>query len=120
MRILFIGTGDIGLPALKWLIGSGHEIAAVFTQPDKPAGRKLELLASPVKQLALQHAIPVFQPLKMRAADAVACVQSFAADLIVVMAYGQILPKAILDAARIASINLHGSILPRHHRHVHG
>lgn len=114
MRILYIGTGDIGLPALTWLLGSGHEIAAVFTQPDKPAGRKMELLASPVKQLALDRGIPVFQPVKMRAAEAVAKVQAFAADLIVIMAYGQILPKGVLDAPRIACINLHASILPRH------
>jgi methionyl-tRNA formyltransferase len=114
MRILFIGTGDIGLPALRWLLGSGHEIAAVFTQPDKPAGRSMELRASPIKQLALEHEVPVFQPVKMRAAEAVAQVQGIGADLIVVMAYGQILPKGVLDAARIACINLHASILPRH------
>lgn len=114
MRILYIGTGDIGLPALNWLLGSGHEIAAVFTQPDKPAGRSMELLASPVKQLALDHGILVFQPAKIRAADSVAQVQSFTADLIIVMAYGQILPKGVLEAARIACINLHASILPRH------
>jgi methionyl-tRNA formyltransferase len=114
MRIVFIGTGDIGLPALHWLLGSGHEITAVFTQPDKPAGRKMELLPSPVKQAALAGGIPVFQPVEMRAAESVAQVQSLGADLIVVMAYGQILPKALLDAARIACINLHASILPRH------
>jgi len=114
VRILYIGTGDIGLPALRWLLGSGHEIAAVFTQPDKPAGRSMELRPSPVKQLALDHGIPVFQPEKMRAAESVAHVSSFAADLIIVMAYGQILPKGVLDAARIACINLHASILPRH------
>jgi methionyl-tRNA formyltransferase len=114
MRIVFIGTGDIGLPALSWLFGSGHEIAAVFTQPDKPAGRKMELLASPIKRLALDRGIPVLQPVKMRAAEAVAEVQGFGADLIVVMAYGQILPKGVLEAGRIACINLHASILPRH------
>jgi methionyl-tRNA formyltransferase len=114
MRILFIGAGDIGLPALTWLLASGHEIAALFTQPDKPAGRRLELLPSPVKQLALDHRIPVFQPAKIRAADSVALIQSLAADLIIVMAYGQILPKGVLEAARIACINLHASILPRH------
>jgi methionyl-tRNA formyltransferase len=114
MRILYIGSGDIGLPALTWLLDSGHEIAAVFTQPDKPAGRRMELLAPPVKALALARGIPVFQPVKLRAADSVAHIRSFAADLIVVMAYGQILPKGVLDAARIACINLHASILPRH------
>jgi len=114
MRILYIGAGDIGLPALTWLLGSGHQIAAVVTQPDKPAGRKLELKPSPVKQLALAHGVPVFQPVKIRDPEAVAQVRAFAADLIVVMAYGQILPKGVLDAARIACINLHASILPRH------
>jgi methionyl-tRNA formyltransferase len=114
VRILYIGTGGIGVPALNWLLGSGHEIAAVFTQPDKPAGRKMELQPSPIKQLALAHGIPVLQPVKMRAPDAVAQAQSFGADLIVVMAYGQILPKGVLDAARIACLNLHASILPRH------
>jgi methionyl-tRNA formyltransferase len=114
MRILYIGTGDIGLPALGWLLRSGHEIAAVFTQPDKPAGRSMELRASSIKQLALEHGVPVFQPVKMRAPEAVAQVQGIGADLIVVMAYGQILPKGVLDAARIACINLHASILPRH------
>jgi methionyl-tRNA formyltransferase len=114
MRILYIGSGDIGLPALTWLLDSGHEIAAVFTQPDKPAGRRMELLAPPVKDLALARGIPVFQPVKLRAADSVAHIRSFDADLIVVMAYGQILPKGVLDAAKIACINLHASILPRH------
>lgn len=114
MRILYIGTGDIGLPALTWLLDSGHEIAAVFTQPDKPAGRRMELLPSPVKQLALDRGIPVFQPVKIRAAEPVAQIQSVAADLIVVMAYGQILPKTVLEAARFGCINLHASILPRH------
>lgn len=114
MRILFIGTGEIGLPALSWLLGSGHEIAAVFTQPDKPVGRGMELLASPIKQLALEHGVPLFQPAKIRAAESVERVRSFAADLIIVMAYGQILPRALLEAPRIACINLHASILPRH------
>jgi methionyl-tRNA formyltransferase len=86
----------------------------VFTQPDKPAGRKMELLPSPIKRRALDRGIPVFQPVKMRAPEAVAHVRSFAPDLIIVMAYGQILPKGVLEAARIASINLHASILPRH------
>jgi methionyl-tRNA formyltransferase len=114
MRILYIGSGDIGLPALTWLLDSGHDIAAVFTQPDKPAGRRMELLAPPVKELALERGIPVYQPVKLRAADSVIHIRSFAADLIVVMAYGQILPLGVLNAARIACINLHASILPRH------
>jgi methionyl-tRNA formyltransferase len=114
MRILYIGTGDIGLPALNWLLGSGHEIAAVLTQPDKPAGRRMEMLASPVKRLAHDHGIAVFQPEKIRAAESVAHIRALGADLIVVMAYGQILPKGVLEAGRIACLNLHASILPRH------
>ena len=114
VRILYIGTGDIGAPSLNWLAGSGHEIAAVFTQPDKPAGRKMELQPSPIKLLAQKLGIPVFQPVKLRAPEAVEQVSSLGADLIVVMAYGQILPKGVLDAARIACLNLHASILPRH------
>ena len=114
MRILYIGAGDIGLPALNWLLVSGHEIAAVFTQPDKPAGRRMELAPPAVKQLALEHGIPVFQPAKIRAPDSVAHVRSFAADLIIVMAYGQILPRGVLEAAHSACLNLHASILPRH------
>lgn len=114
MRIIYIGTGDIGLPALEWLLGSGHDVAAVITQPDKPAGRKMELLPSPIKRLALARGVSVLQPEKMRAAEAVEQVRALGADLIVVMAYGQILPKGVLDAGRIACLNLHASILPRH------
>ena len=115
MRILFLGTGDIALPAFRWLLHApGHQLIALVTQPDKPAGRKMELLPSAIKQLALAHNIPVLQPVKLRAPDAIAQVAALNADLIIVMAYGQILPRAILDAARIACINLHASILPRH------
>lgn len=118
MRILFIGTGDIGLPTLRLLIDSQnraeHELLGVVTQPDKPAGRKMELLAPPVKQFAEQRGIPVFQPKKIRAPEAVEQIQSLRAEIIVVMAYGQILPRAVLDAASIACLNLHASLLPRH------
>lgn len=115
MRILYIGSGDIGLPALQWLAdASGHEIVGVVTQPDKPAGRRQELLAVPVKRFALERGLPVFQPLKIRAPEAVAEIQRLAPDVIVVMAYGQILPRAVLDAGRLACLNLHASLLPRH------
>jgi methionyl-tRNA formyltransferase len=115
MRILYIGSGDIGLPALEWLADApGIEVVGVVTQPDKPAGRRQELLAVPVKQFAVQRGLPVFQPVKIRAADAVAGIQQLGADVIVVMAYGQILPRAVLDAGRIACLNLHASLLPRH------
>ena len=114
MRILFIGTGEIGLPAFRWLLESGHEIMGAVTQPDKPAGRKQELLASPIKRAALARGLPVFQPRKIREPDPVAQIVALAPDVIVVMAYGQILPKAILDAPRLACLNLHASLLPRH------
>ena len=114
MRIVYIGTGEIGLPALRWLLRSGHEVAGVVTQPDKPAGRKQELLASPIKLEALAHGLPVFQPVKIRAPEAVAQIASLAPDVIVVMAYGQILPKAVLEIPRLACLNLHASLLPRH------
>ena len=115
MRILFIGTGDIGLPTLRSLVENpAHELLGVVTQPDKPAGRRLEMLAPPVKQFAEQANVPVFQPNKIRTADAVAEIQSLRPEVIVVMAYGQILPRTVLDAPSVACLNLHASLLPRH------
>ena len=115
MRILFIGTGDIGVPALASLLGSGaHKVIGVVTQPDKPAGRKQKLLASPVKLLAQQYGVSVFQPARIRAAEACAQIKSMRPEVIVVMAYGQILPREILDAPSRAILNLHASLLPRH------
>ena len=114
MRAVFMGTGEIGVPAFRWLLDSPEwEVVAAVTQPDKPAGRKLELRAPAIKQLALERGVPVLQPVKMRAAEAVAEIVALRADVIVVMAYGQILPKAVLDAARLACLNLHASLLPR-------
>ena len=115
MRVVFIGTGDIGLPSFRWLLdAAGVEVIALVTQPDKPVGRHHhETQPSEIKRLALTRGIPVLQPLKMRAPEAVAEVQALGADLIVVMAYGQILPKGVLDAAKVACLNLHASLLPR-------
>ena len=114
MRVVFMGTGGIGVPAFQWLLGSREcEVVAAVTQPDKPAGRKLELRASAIKQLAVARGVPVLQPVKMRAAEAVAEIAALRADVIVVMAYGQILPKAVLAAGRLACLNLHASLLPR-------
>ena len=114
MRVVFMGTGEIGVPAFRWLLDSpGCEVVAAVTQPDKPAGRKLALRASAIKQLAVERGVPVLQPVKMRAAEAVAEIVALRADVIVVMAYGQILPKAVLDAGRLACLNLHASLLPR-------
>src|SRR3954466_2719602 len=115
MRIVFLGTGDIGVPTLRWLLAApGITVAAVVTQPDKPAGRKMELHASAIKTLALEHGLPVLQPRKIREPAALEEVRAFAPDLIVVMAYGQILPKALLYMPTVASLNLHASLLPKY------
>jgi methionyl-tRNA formyltransferase len=115
MRIVFLGTGDIGVPTLRWLLASPRMVVpAVLTQPDKPAGRKMELHASAIKMLALEHGLPVLQPRKIREAAALEEVRAFEPDVIVVMAYGQILPKALLEMPKLACLNLHASLLPRH------
>jgi methionyl-tRNA formyltransferase len=115
MRIIFIGTGDIGLPTLSSLIESqDHQVLACVTQPDKPVGRHQELTASPIKQLAVLHHVPVFQPAKIRDPQALEQLRFLRPDVIVVMAYGQILPGALLRIPTIACLNLHASLLPRH------
>jgi methionyl-tRNA formyltransferase len=114
MRVVFIGTGDIALPSFRWLLDApGIEVAALVTQPDKPAGRHQELQAPAIKRLAIERGVRVLQPPRLRAPESVAGVQALDADLIVVMAYGQILPKGVLDATKIACLNLHASLLPR-------
>jgi methionyl-tRNA formyltransferase len=114
MRIIFMGTGEIGLPAFRWLLHAPEcEVVAAVTQPDKPVGRRQELQASSVKQLAAERGVPVLQPVKLRAPESVAEIVALRPDVIVVMAYGQILPKAVLDAPRLACLNLHASLLPR-------
>jgi len=115
MRIIFMGTGDIGLPSFRFLLNApGCEVLAVFTQPDKPAGRKLELRAPEIKRVALESGVRVLQPIKLRAPESVAEVAALAPDLIVVVAYGQILPKSVLQIPPLACLNLHASLLPRH------
>ena len=115
MRILFIGTGDIGIPALQSLAASSENLLiGVITQPDKPVGRHQELQASPIKNVAIRHGIAVFQPDRIREPSAIARIQDLKPDVIVVMAYGQILPRAVLDAPALACLNLHASLLPRH------
>jgi len=111
MRVIFIGTGDVGLPSLSWLLRE-HEVVAVVAQPDKPVGRKQELTPPPTKRLALEHGGPVLQPKRIREPAAVAELSALEPDVIVVMAYGQILPKALLDIPRLACLNLHASLLP--------
>lgn len=114
MRVIFLGTPDFAIPSLRALTDSLYEVVAVFTQPDRPAGRGQRLHASPVKVLAQAAGIPVFTPERLRNQENRRIVESLAADFIVVVAYGQILPKWFLDAARIAPVNVHGSLLPRY------
>lgn len=114
MRIVFMGTPDFAVPSLRMLVEEGYEVAAVVTQPDRPKGRKRELTPSPVKVFALARGLPVLQPEKMRAAEAVEAVASYRPDLIVTAAYGQILPRAVLDLPRLGCVNVHGSLLPRY------
>ena len=113
MKIIFAGTPDFAVPSLQMLLASKHKVCAVYTQPDRPAGRGRHKHASPVKELALKHAIPVFQPLSLKADEDLQQLLSFNADLMVVVAYGMILTQAVLDAPRLGCINVHGSLLPR-------
>jgi len=114
MRVVFMGTGEIGVPAFRWLLDAPeYEVVAAVTQPDKPVGRRQELQASAIKQLAVERGVPVLQPVKMRALEAGAEIVALRADVIVVMAYGQILPGSVLHAPEIACLNLHASLLPR-------
>ena len=113
MRVIFAGTPAFAAEALSAIIAAGHEVPLVLTQPDRPAGRGLTLQPSAVKQVALQHGIEVFQPLSLKPAEAQAPVAAVAADVMVVAAYGLILPQAVLDLPRFGCINIHGSLLPR-------
>ncbi len=114
IRIVFMGTPQFACPTLQLLLDRGEAVVAVVTQPDRPKGRGQQLQAPPVKELATKYGIPVIQPLKVRAAEVVAEIRSFAPDLIIVIAFGQILPKALLDIPRLGSINVHASLLPRY------
>ena len=114
MRILFMGTPDIAAECLAALLGAGHEVCAVFTRRDKPVGRKQILTAPPVKQLAQQHDIPVYQPRTLRDGSSDALIQQLAPDIIVVVAYGCIIPPQLLHVAKYGCINLHVSLLPKY------
>ena len=113
MRIVFMGTPDFAVPSLQALIDAGHDVCAVYTQPDKPQGRKQILTAPPVKTLALEHDIPVFQPNTLKNEDEQARLRELAPEVIIVVAYGKLLPKAVLEIPPHACINVHGSRLPR-------
>lgn len=114
MRILFMGTPDFAVPSLEALIAAGHDVCGVFTQPDKPKNRGMKLLPTPVKVCAQAHGIPVFQPVKLRDGTALAQIQELAPELIVVAAYGRILPDDILAAPPRGCINVHSSLLPKY------
>lgn len=113
LKVIFAGTPDFAAKHLSALLESEHEVIAVYTQPDRPAGRGKKLTASPVKVLAEENAIPVYQPQSLKAQDAQEELASLNADLMVVVAYGLILPTAVLNAPKLGCINVHGSILPK-------
>lgn len=115
MKVIFMGTPDFAVPCLERLIEDGHQISAVFTREDKPVGRKKILTAPPVKEVALRYGIEVFQPKKLKDNPEVfEIIKKINPDLIVVVAYGRILPKEILDFPKFGCVNVHGSLLPRH------
>ena len=114
MRILFMGTPDIAAESLQALLGAGHEICGVFTREDKPVGRKQILTAPPVKQLAVQHGIPVWQPKTLRDGSAAQIVRELAPEIVVVVAYGRLIPPEILSMPKYGCINLHVSLLPKY------
>lgn len=113
MRIVFAGTPEFSVPILQALLDSRHTVVGVYTQPDRPAGRGRKLAAGPVKLLALRHGLSVFQPVKLNAVDARSELAALRPDLMVVVAYGLILPQAVLDLPRLGCVNLHASLLPR-------
>src|SRR5262249_15163878 len=130
MRIVFIGTGEIGVPTLQALLNSGHEVVAVVTQPDKPVGREQQIEAPPIKKALMSGApdlpaavsataggrplsLPIFQPARIKDPGAIEALRGFTPDVVVVVAYGQILPCDVLEIPRLACLNLHASLLPQ-------
>ncbi len=113
LRVIYAGTPDFAVPALQALLDSRHEVVAVYTQPDRPAGRGRKLKAGPVKALAVDHGVPVEQPASLKDAQAQSALAAYRADVMVVAAYGLLLPQAVLDTPRLGCINIHASLLPR-------
>lgn len=118
MKIVFMGTPVFSLSCLEALIAAGHDVAAVFTQPDKPKNRGKQIQMTPVKECALKHEIPVYQPLSLRkgedAEQSMNVLRDISPDCIVVVAYGQILPKEILELPKYGCVNVHASLLPKY------
>ena len=114
MNIVFMGTPDFAVGALEAIIGAGHRVSAVVTQPDKPKGRGKEVQMTPVKACALKHEIPVFQPVKIKEAEAVEILRGYEADVFVVAAFGQILSEEILTMPKYGCVNIHASLLPKY------
>jgi methionyl-tRNA formyltransferase len=113
MKLIFAGTPDFAVPALAALIDAGYEVLLVLTQPDRPAGRGMKMKASPVKELALQHGIQVYQPETLKTAESQAPLAALEFDVMIVAAYGLILPQAVLDLPKFGCLNIHASLLPR-------
>ena len=114
MKIVFMGTPDFAVPCLQALLDASYEVTGVFTQPDKPKGRGYQLAPPPVKELAESRGIPVFQPKTLRDGAALEQIKSCSPDLIIVVAYGKILPKEVLELPRLGCINVHASLLPKY------
>jgi methionyl-tRNA formyltransferase len=114
VRIVFLGSGAFAIPSLEALLGAGHQVLAVVSQPDREKGRGLQTAAPPVKTAALAHGLTVLQPRKVREPDAQAALRALAPELQVVAAYGQILPQSVIDIAPRGTVNVHGSLLPRY------
>jgi methionyl-tRNA formyltransferase len=114
MRVIFMGTPQFAVPILESLLDNGYQVVAVYTQPDKPVGRKQHLASSPVKSLAVEHEIPVIQPNTLKSVEAVEELASFEPELVIVAAFGRILPPEVLSLPKFGCLNVHPSLLPRH------
>lgn len=114
MKIIFMGTPDFSVGTLEALVEAGHEVVLAVTQPDKPKGRGKEMQFTPVKECALAHNIPVYQPKKIREPECIEELKKYQADVCVVVAFGQILPKEILEMTPYGCINVHASLLPKY------
>jgi len=114
MKVIFMGTPDFSVGTLEALIAAGHEVVLAVTQPDKPKGRGKEMQFPPVKECALQHGIPVYQPKRVREAECIEELRKYGADIMVVVAFGQILPKEILEMTPYGCVNVHASLLPKY------